>query len=656
MDSRRVVLAAVVALAVSPAPFLAQPGGGSGASPVPFDETKTVGLSDRTTLQATESSVVIPQAEVYYARYRYVVGYWGVTSLLARLRTQQQRELGRPLAVFVSDFAGRNLTVTDERYLRLADGAPPDWTTASEAYFVVNSSARIPTRNTTVVPFSVRRDAVAFARRYGGEVRRWEELQSLPVGRVGRSLAAWQDLAERRQARADRVVRRSRGLLPRPVSVSVGSGTDSSTVDNETRLRAAIRRAPPNTTVRLGPGTYHTDGLTVTKPLTLRGAGPDRTRIVGDGNGSVVTVTAPRTAIAGVSIVGVGNDRTGLNDTDVNVSVPRDSWKYDYYKIHGYGDAAVVFDEAPASRVSSVHINTTSSGIVARNSPGTVVTNLTLYGTKRHEDGFLGVSAIGAGVVVQHSRFYGGKVGVYSYDAPGLVVRDCETRGMLVGVLNLYSPRSLLTDNTVDDVWNGIYLETQSYGNIVAENFLHNTRNGFVVEGRANYLARNTVVHSVHGTQVEGGTSRYWRNVLAYNRIGARSDALLPSNRVSENVFLGNAEYVETQRWNVLHVWRGNYWDGAAVPPFDRPGRTFRPTGPVDSLARVPGARTLAAAPATSLYRRLQRVVPGLRAAGVVDPAPLERPPEPVRWRALRARYGNRTGPHPDADPWDFEA
>ncbi|MFT4922320.1 MAG: nitrous oxidase accessory protein NosD, partial [Haloarculaceae archaeon] len=558
-----------------------------------------------------------------------------------------QRELGRPLAMYVSDFSGENLSVGSEGYLRLTGGTETGWVAAADAYYVVNSSARIPTRTTTVVPFSGRGDAAAFARQYDGEVKRWDALQDLSVGQVGRSAKIWQRRADRRQSEADAVVDQSRDLLDRPVSVTVQNGSD---------LQAVVRRAPPNTTIRLEPGTYRTTSLELTKPLTMRGAGPNRTRLVGDGNGTVVTATAPGTALSGVTITGVGNDRSGQGDNVTNVSVPQESWKYDYYKIHGYGDAAVILDEAPRSRVSNVRINTTSSGVIARNSPETVVTNLALYGTKRHEKGFLGVSAIGAGLVVQDARFRGGKIGVYSYDAPGLVVRRTDMEGMLVGVLDLFSPRSLITDNRIEDVWNGIYLETRSYGNVIARNVLHNTRNGFVVEGRENYLANNVVVHSVHGTQVEGSTSLYWRNVFAYNRVGASSDSLLPSNRVTRNVFVGNERYIETQQWNVLHVWRQNYWDGAASPPFDRPGRAFRPTGPVDRVARTTGAPTLARSPATALYRRLQGVVPGLRAAGVVDPEPLSVTPDTTRVRRINTRYGNRTGTHEDTDEWDFEA
>jgi nitrous oxidase accessory protein NosD len=165
------------------------------------------------------------------------------------------------------------------------------------------------------------------------------------------------------------------------------------------------------------------------------------------------------------------------------------------------------------------------------------------------------------------------------------------------------------------------------------------------------------MVHNRQGMQVHGQFAVYRRNVLASNRIGAESGALLPLNRVRANDFVGNDRYVETQDWNVLHVWRGNYWAGA--PGLNWNGdryleRSFRPTGPVDgSMATAPGAPTLARSPAVVLIRQLQRLVPGLQSAGVLDPRPLARPVRPDVVERMRMRYDD-AGRHEDPDPWDY--
>ncbi|MFB6198567.1 MAG: nitrous oxide reductase accessory protein NosL, partial [Halobacteriaceae archaeon] len=370
----------LVLFIASPLPFIASPPDTT-HSAVPFETTKPTGLSDRIVERARTSSLVIPKAEVYYAQYRYVVGYYGITTLVAGLDSNQQREFGAPLTVFVTDFSGTGVHLGSDGYLRMDQSESTEWIPARKAYFVVNSSGRVPTRSTTVVPFSTRSDAQRFARQHGGSVKRWAAVKGISIGRPGRTVQTWQRVVNRRTRRASNHVQRARELLDRPTSVIVRANTTS--------IAAAIEEAPPNTTVILPPGTYDVDEIQLSKPITIRGAGPNATHISGDDNGSVITATARKTAIVGVSISGVGDDRSGAGEQVGNISVNRTSWKYRYYKVHGYGDAAIVFDDAGASLVASVRINTTSNGILSRSSSNVVITNLTLYGTKLWEKGFL---------------------------------------------------------------------------------------------------------------------------------------------------------------------------------------------------------------------------------------------------------------------------
>lgn len=226
----------------------------------------------------------------------------------------------------------------------------------------------------------------------------------------------------------------------------------------------------------------------------------------------------------------------------------------------------------------------------------------------------------------------------------------------MVGVFDLFGPRILVANTTVEDVWTGIYLETRSYGNTVVRNRLHNDLNGLIVAGQSNFVARNTLVHNDLGLQVHGQFARYTHNTLAYNRVGAESGALLPLNRVGANDFVGNGRYVSTQAWNVLHVWRGNYWTGAPGANWDGSrhlDRPFRPTGPVDRRVTTTGAPTLARSPALGTLRRLQRVVPGLQGAGVLDPRPLAQPARSDHVEGLRT-LNDTVGTHPDGDRWGY--
>ena len=649
MQPRTLVVLGVALLVLASVPFVVNPTGGGQSSVVAFEDTKRTGLSEAVDRRVENSSLVVPKAEVYYSQYRYVVGYQGVTSLVAGLQSHERGEFGRPLAVYVSDFSGTNVRVGDDGYLRLSGSEESDWVPARDAYFVVNSSARVPTQNATIVPFSNRSDAAAFVRRHGGEVRRWSATRRRSVGRAVRSASAWESEVERRQRRTDRAVTKARSSLDRPVSTVVGRDAPT--------IAAALDRAPPNSTIVVPPGTYRVDRLRVRKPVTIRGAGPNATHVVGDGNGSVVSVSAPRTAVTALSVSGVGKNRSGADRPVGNISVKRSSWKYQYWKTHGYGDAALVFDSAPRSLVSNIRINTTSNGVIGRNSAGLTVSNVTVYGTKRWENGFLDVASLGAPIVVQDSRLYGGKVGVYTYDASRSVVQNTSMEGMMVGVFDLYASQLLVADNAIEDAWNAVYLETRSYGSAVVENRLHNSKNGVLVEGRSNYLAENVALHNRHGLVVQGQYSLYRHNALLGNHVGARGFSLFPTNRVTANDVVGNRRYATTSAFDMLHRWPENYWSDA--PGFDedddgRLDRAFRPTGPVDGDAnRVRDVATLARSPAVETIRRLQQLMPGLRSAGIVDPRPRATPVRPAVVRRFE-RAGNGTGRHTDPDPWDF--
>lgn len=651
MNPRTVFGVAVVLLLLGSVPFAASVSTQPQMETVDFDRTKTVGVPETVVRQAQRTGLVLPKAEVFYSQYRYVVGYYGITPLVASMQSDRDRALGRPLTIYVTDFSGTNVSLSNEGYPWIPETSPltPDWVPANEAYFVVNSTARIPIQDSVVIPFSDRLDARAFIDQYGGELRRWRGVQRLSVGSLGRSRGAWQQKVRQRQRRATNVVTARRTLLDRPVSVVVGRDAPT--------IAAAIARAPPNTTVLVPSGTYNVSDLRIEKPVTLRGAGQNATRIVGDQNGSVISAPHSRTAIARVSITGIGLNRSGANRTSSEIGIDPNATLFNMRKVHGYGDAGIEFDTARDSLVSNVTINTTSNGIIARDSPDVAITNLTVYGTKRWQDGFLGVSAVGSPLVVQDSRFLGGKVGVYALDVSGVVVRDSVMEGMMLGSFNLYARELLIANNTIEDTSFAVYVETRSFETAVVGNSLRNSGNGLIVAGTANYVAGNVVAKNDRGIVVEGHYTLYTHNVLGFNNVGLRAIGLLPTNRVTGNDVVSNRWPAQVSAHNILHVWRGNYWSSAPGVRQTASGtlqRAFYPTGPVDSVVdRVRYAPVLARSPALQFLRQLRQLVPGLQASGVADPAPLARPVRPVTVAQLKARY-ETVGQNDDADPWDF--
>ena len=624
-----VLLGLAVVLAGASVAFVIAPADSATAQPVAFSDTLTTGMTGVDVQKARSGGYEIPRAQVFYSQYQYVVGYYGIDGVLRALdRDVTTRQFGRPLAVYVTDFTDAGVTLTDAGLVTVSSEPQVGWVRASEAVFVVDSAART-TGGQAVIPFSDRTAAARFAERYGGSVLDWGQLRE----RGGRHPAQRATGAvEDRQAWANQTVRDRSTLLDRPVSVVVGSDAPT--------LAAALRKADPGTTIELPPGTYRAN-LTIEKSVTIQGHG-NRTRIVGDGTGTVLDLRAERTALANLSLAGVGTANTG---DPANESVAADSWDESVRTVYGYGDAAVVLDGASRSMLADVSIETPASGAIIRDSPGTVVRNARIDGPDTWQEGFMGVLAMNSRIVVQNSTFSGGRDAVYTHDADGLVVRNNRMTGMRFGVHEMFTSGTLVRNNTVTGTNIGIVVMTRPRSNAITENHVADSGVGISISGSASTVRENVVTGNRYGMDLGTQRSTIERNVVRDNAVGLRTGTIVPTNTVTDNDVLGNDRYVTTGRGPV-RVWSGNYW--GAIPGRDRDGdgtidRPFRPTGVVDrAVANSTAAVTLARSPAVVLLRELQTAVPGLRAAGVIDDRPRASPavPDPARSTNTTANEG----------------
>ncbi|MFC6938898.1 NosD domain-containing protein [Salinirubellus sp. GCM10025818] len=632
MDPRPALAVLVAVLLLGSSAFAVDVAGGRQYEPVPFEDTIELGMTGAVTVRADggSGSFAVPKAEAFYSGYRYVVGYYGVETLVDHLESDgHEVTFGRPLAVFVTDFADSGVSLSPEGYLTLPDslGQHTGWVPASEAVYVVGSEARTPA-GPVVVPFSSRAAATSFVEAYGGEVREWSDVRETSFGTGAATRDGMREAVRERTVWADQQVAATRTLLDRPVSIVVGE--DAPTV------AAAVASAPPNTTVRIPAGTYDVPELTVEKPLTIRGVG-NATHLRGSGNGSVVRVRASNVAVVDLRITGVGNrtspDVRRGNDTD---------WDYAVQMGYGFGDAAVDVVGVSGTLVDGVWTRTPSNGVLLRDTNGTVVEGVTVVGEEEWMDGFMGVMSMRARPVVQDSTFVEGRDGVYTHLSDGIVVRDNRMRGNRFGVHLMYTSDALLANNTVRDAGIGLVVMTRPEGNALVDNDVRSSNAGMSVAGGRSYVAGNVLVENRYGLQTPSRRTLYERNVLAYNDVGLRASSILPTNRVVSNDFVHN-DLPVTAALGPLQVLtvdgRGNYW--ADAPGFDRDGdgvieREYAPTGAVDRLVgRVGGARTLAHSPGLAAVRALGEAVPGLRGTGALDTAPLARPVRPEVVAAL---------------------
>ncbi|WP_225333952.1 NosD domain-containing protein [Halomicrobium urmianum] len=619
MDVRYPLAVVALTLLLFGTAFAVQPGGAE-LSPVPFDETLSMGMTGLDVRAAEHAGYALPRAQAFYSQYQYVIGYYGLEAAASHLDSgQAQRQFGQPLGVFVTEFSGAGLELTPEGYLVVTNDPGVGWIRAERASYVVDGAART-TAGPAVVPFETDGDAESFADEHGGRVVDWETVRAEYADRDRAGTEQLRSIRENRTRWADDRVADSRDLLDRPRSVVVGEDAPT--------LADAVDRAPPNTTVYLPPGTYESN-VTVTKPLTVRGAG-DATVVDGGGDDRVIRANASRVAVADLRIRGVGP--VGVSSPTGNAS----GWDSRVELAYGRGDAAVLFSDAERSLVADVAIETPSNGVLVRYSPGTVVRNVTVDGADDWRDGFMGVLTMYSPTVVQNATVRGGRDGVYTHRSHGTVVRNSDMRGLRYGVHEMYTSGTLVADNAVADAEMGVVVMTRPRGNVIADNDVRDSGIGVSMAGDASYVVGNVLVDNRVGMSAGATRSLYTRNTVVGNDRGIRADTIVPTNVVVANDVAGNGQPAPPGSGPV-HVWtsdgRGNYWADARGLDRDGDGtldRIHRPSSRVDrTLGRSPAGTAMSRAPAFDLFRGVQSATPGLRRSAVVDTAPLADPVRP---------------------------
>jgi nitrous oxidase accessory protein NosD len=408
-------------------------------------------------------------------------------------------------------------------------------------------------------------------------------------------------------------------------------------------LRAAIAKAPPNTTVRPPPGRYEAP-VRVTKPLTIRGAGPGATTVDAGGAGTAVRVESDRVAVTSLAVTGVGTQTVAVDDD-------AEGWDSTVERTYGRGDAGVAFLNTTGALAADLRVETPSNGVLVRDTARAAVTNVTVVGTAAEGAGYMGVMAMRSPAVVRNATFRGTLDAVYAHRADGLVVEDSRMEDARFGVHLMFTSGALLADNVVRETDTGLVVMTRPARNALVGNDVRRSDHGVVVVGSESYVADNVLADNRVGLRVESRTSRYEGNVLAGNGVGAVAASYVGSNRVAGNDFLDNGRHVRVAS-GPRRVWsvdgRGNYWDTARVAPGAAgPRDTYAPTDPVTARLDRPGHLTLARAPAFGAIRGLRGLVPGMRSGGVVDEAPA---PAPINDRLLaRAERAAPARQHPTA-------
>ena len=128
--------------------------------------------------------------------------------------------------------------------------------------------------------------------------------------------------------------------------------------------------------------------------------------------------------------------------------------------------------------------------------------------------------------------------------------------------------------------------------------------------------------------------NRFRDNWFEGCEIGIHFTAGSERNVISDNAFIGNrnqVKYVGTRYIDWSDKGRGNYWSDDPAFDLNGDGIADQPYCPNDLVDRIvwayPTAKLLLNSPAVQVLRAAQARLPAIYPGGVVDSAPLMRPP-----------------------------
>jgi nitrous oxidase accessory protein len=379
-------------------------------------------------------------------------------------------------------------------------------------------------------------------------------------------------------------------------------------------LQDAVTAAGPGDVLVLAPGV-HQGPVRITQALTLRGE--PGAIVDGHGQGRAIEITAPGAAVRGLTIRNSGRKLAAM-------------------------DAAVFLAQgATGAEVEDNHI----------------------------EDSLVGVYVHGArNALVRGNRIEGWNApnqndsgnGVYVWNAPGARVIGNDISGGRDGIFTNASRANVFSGNVLHGVRFAVHYmytnDSEVSGNISSGNhagYVIMYSNKLVIKGNLSEHDRDhgMLFNYANDALIEGNAVRDGgeKCVFIYNAnknrflgnwfegcgIGIHFTAGSERNAMSGNAFIANrtqVKYVGTRSIDWSYEGRGNYWSDN--PAFDLNGdgiadTAYRPNDVVDQVVwRAPLAKLLLNSPAVTLVRWAQSQFPALHPGGVIDSAPLMRPPD----------------------------
>lgn len=377
-------------------------------------------------------------------------------------------------------------------------------------------------------------------------------------------------------------------------------------------LCRTIAVAAPGDVLRLAHG-IHDGPVVIDRAVTLEGE-PGAV-VDGHGKGRTIEVTAPHAAVRHLTVRGSGMSLDQMHaavflERGATGAVVEDNDIEDNLVgvyVHGARDALVRGNRIVGRMLA--HLNDSGNGVYIWNAPGTQVLD---------------------------NDITGGRDGIFTNTSRDNVFSRNRIRGVRFAVHYMYTNDSMVSDNV-------------SVGNHAGYVIMYSNhlvvRNNLSIGDRDHGLLFNYANDSdITGNDVRGSDkcvfiynankNRFRNNWFEGCRIGIHFTAGSEGNTLSGNAFVDSQTqvmYVGTRFLDWSENGRGNYWSDN--PAFDLNGdgiadEPYRPNDIIDQvLWRFPAAKLLLNSPATQVVRWAQAQFPGVHPGGVVDTAPLMKPP-----------------------------
>jgi nitrous oxidase accessory protein len=379
-------------------------------------------------------------------------------------------------------------------------------------------------------------------------------------------------------------------------------------------LQAKLAAAAAGDTLVLAPGS-HDGPVRIDRPsLILQGA--PGAIVDGHGRGRTIEVTAPGVKVAGLIIRNSGHSLEQmdagifLEQSATGAVVADNTLEGNLVGIYVHGAADTLVQGNRIHGWNAPNLNDSGNGVYIWNAPGARVIGNSITGGR---DGIF--TNISRHNLFRGNRMQGVRFAVHYMYTNDSEVSDNVSVGNHAGYVIMFSDRLVIRDN----VSNG----DRDHG------MLFNFANDARIEGNAVLHGGNKCVFIYNANK-----NRFIGNWFEGCRIGVHFTAGSERNVMSGNGFVDNqtqVQYVGTRDLDWSEHGRGNYWSDN--PAFDLDGdgiadTAYRPNDLVDQIVwRYPAAKLLLNTPAVQIVRWAQSAFPNLHPGGVIDGAPLMKPP-----------------------------